>query len=238
MLSTQSLIRITCYAVLSEVIYQVSKRIYCKFKKKISPDSVTYSLMQIYKDDASSNCFNKVVFFPDPGLVCRRTVSGRICKDKKCCAIHDQTSLNSLINVLKLSKHSLDICVYMITCSVLGDAIIESHENGVIVRIITESRNSGEEGEVLGSQIGKLRAEGVAVRCQSNSFWMHHKFVVADKEILVNGSFNWTNQAVMGNSENLIITNEGSLVKPFIAEFQKIWNNLSPADSTKDETLK
>ncbi|GFV51802.1 mitochondrial cardiolipin hydrolase [Trichonephila clavipes] len=126
----------------------------------------------------------------------------------------------------------------MITCSVLGDAIIESHENGVIVRIITESRNSGEEGEVLGSQIGKLRAEGVAVRCQSNSFWMHHKFVVADKEILVNGSFNWTNQAVMGNSENLIITNEGSLVKPFIAEFQKIWNNLSPADSTKDETPK
>ncbi|GFR14014.1 mitochondrial cardiolipin hydrolase [Trichonephila clavata] len=84
----------------------------------------------------------------------------------------------------------------------------------------------------------ELKNRGVAVRCQSNSFWMHHKFVIADKEILVNGSFNWTNQAVMGNSENLIITNEENLVKPFIAEFQKIWNNLSPADSTKDETPK
>ncbi|GFT45539.1 mitochondrial cardiolipin hydrolase [Nephila pilipes] len=168
----------------------------------------------------------------NPGLVCRRTLSGRTCKDKNCCAMHNETSLSCLVNVLKFSKKTLDICVYMITCSILGDAIIESHERGVIVRVITESRNSGEEGEVCGSQIGRLRAAGISVRCQSNSFWMHHKFMIADKEILVNGSFNWTNQAVMGNSENLIITSKDNLVKPFITEFQKIWNKLSPTDST------
>ncbi|GIX85475.1 mitochondrial cardiolipin hydrolase [Caerostris extrusa] len=184
--------------------------------------------MQHYKYDNSIENFNKVIFFPDPGIVCRRTASGRICKDKKCCAVHEETSLNHLLNVLKFSKQSVDVCVYMITCSILSEALVECHERGIKVRIITEMRNSGEEGEVIGSQIGKLRAIGISVRCRSSSFWMHHKFVVADNEILVNGSFNWTNQAVMGNFENLLITSDDNLVKPYIIEFQRLWNLLEP----------
>lgn len=59
---------------------------------------------------------------------------------------------------------------------------------------------------------------------------MHHKFLVADNEILVNGSFNWTNQAVMGNFENLVITSENNLVNPFVEEFQRLWDKLAPID--------
>lgn len=66
---------------------------------------------------------------------------------------------------------------------------------------------------------------------------MHHKFLIADNEILVNGSFNWTNQAVMGNSENLIITNEKCLVSPFISEFQKLWDELNTQDVLEDEDI-
>ncbi|CAL1280208.1 unnamed protein product [Larinioides sclopetarius] len=66
---------------------------------------------------------------------------------------------------------------------------------------------------------------------------MHHKFLVADNEVLVNGSFNWTNQAVMGNYENLIITSEETLVQPFIMEFQKLWDHLATTSDVKEESL-
>lgn len=67
---------------------------------------------------------------------------------------------------------------------------------------------------------------------------MHHKFLIADNEVLVNGSFNWTNQAVMGNSENLIITNEKSLVTPFVLEFQKLWDDLNFQGILEDDDIK
>ena len=35
---------------------------------------------------------------------------------------------------------------------------------------------------------------------------MHHKFALIDNQILLNGSFNWTERAVWENCENLVIT--------------------------------
>ena len=38
----------------------------------------------------------------------------------------------------------------------------------------------------------------------NKSFHMHNKFAIIDKFVLLTGSFNWTEQAVYGNQENLI----------------------------------
>lgn len=41
---------------------------------------------------------------------------------------------------------------------------------------------------------------------------MHHKYAVIDSRLLINGSFNWTRQAVLYNQENTVITDNGFLV--------------------------
>lgn len=228
MLKLDTLVKFTCIAVLSEVLYHVSRRMYLKYRRASSCGSLTNSLKKRYsQEDEISEAFHKVLFFPDAGIACRRERVGRVCKDKSCSAVHEDTSLSVLLNLISFTCKTLDVCVYMITSAVLKDALVECHERGTVVRVITEERNSGEEGEMVGSQIGKLRAAGIAVRCSCTSFWMHHKFLIADGEVLVNGSFNWTNQAVMGNLENLIITNEKQLVHPFVAEFQNLWEKLA-----------
>ncbi|XP_015921194.1 mitochondrial cardiolipin hydrolase [Parasteatoda tepidariorum] len=222
---TNTLVSLTCVAVLSEVAYQVYKR----FKRRHTKGSLTNALIQCYKLANETEQLNKVLFFPDPGYVCRRTLSGRECRNKNCFAAHDDTSLCCLLKVLQLCKVKVDVCVYMMTCSILADSLVQcSEERGVAVRVITEEKNSGEEGgEMIGAQIGKLRSAGIAVQCSSSSYWMHHKFLVADDEVLVNGSFNWTNQAVLGNFENLIVTSERDLVQPFVTEFERLWEKLS-----------
>ena len=52
---------------------------------------------------------------------------------------------------------------------------------------------------------------------------MHHKFVIVDGYLLINGSFNWTRQAITGNHENILITDDSQLVRPYKQEFEKLW---------------
>ncbi|XP_063615208.1 uncharacterized protein LOC134788263 [Penaeus indicus] len=45
----------------------------------------------------------------------------------------------------------------------------------------------------------------------------------AEDGVLMNGSFNWTWGAVVGNNENVVITNEPELVWHFAGEFENMW---------------
>lgn len=62
---------------------------------------------------------------------------------------------------------------------------------------------------------------------------MHHKFVIIDNNILITGSINWTMTAFFGNFENIMVTNEAALVKPFADEFERIWTMLDVAAMEK-----
>ena len=64
---------------------------------------------------------------------------------------------------------------------------------------------------------------GVPVRGRKQEHHMHHKFVIIDSSILLNGSFNWTQTAVTGNNENVIITSNKHVVAEFVNEFSKLW---------------
>lgn len=57
---------------------------------------------------------------------------------------------------------------------------------------------------------------------------MHHKFVIIDKETVMNGSFNWTRSAITANNENVLITNNPEVVKPYMEEFEKLWRYFEP----------
>jgi cardiolipin hydrolase len=48
-------------------------------------------------------------------------------------------------------------------------------------------------------------------------------FCTVDSTLLINGSFNWTSSAVMGNNENVVVTNNPDIVDKFVAEFDRLW---------------
>lgn len=52
---------------------------------------------------------------------------------------------------------------------------------------------------------------------------MHHKFALLDNRKLITGSLNWTLTAVQSNKENVIVTEEPELVRPYEDEFNKLW---------------
>lgn len=51
----------------------------------------------------------------------------------------------------------------------------------------------------------------------------HHKFAVIDGVTLINGSFNWTRQAVLHNQENVVIVRNPQLAARFTQQFEHLW---------------
>ena len=117
------------------------------------------------------------------------------------------------------ARHCIDVCVFTISDNKISRELINAHSRGVIVRIITDNLKS----EDLGSDINDMERAGISVKMDRSDSHMHHKFAIFDKRTLVNGSFNWTRSASLQNQENLVVTDERSLIQQFSDEFERLW---------------
>jgi len=73
-----------------------------------------------------------------------------------------------------------------------------------------------------------LRNAGIPVRVDLSECYMHHKFAVFDRAVLLSGSYNWTRTAAERNSENVLVTDEPVLVKAFVNTFEGLWRQWAP----------
>lgn len=153
---------------------------------------------------AQTGPINKVIFFPE--------------KDSK-----NLPNLHEFLSYLGSAQSTLEICVFTITDDRISREIIRSKAKGVKVRVITDD----EQSKAQGSDIDSFRKAGIEVKMDSSPFHMHHKFAVIDKQLLLNGSFNWTHGASTNNCENIMITNNSEFVKSFENHFEEMWADKS-----------
>ncbi|XP_061766230.1 mitochondrial cardiolipin hydrolase isoform X3 [Nerophis ophidion] len=118
-------------------------------------------------------------------------------------------------------------CVEHVFSPASPQAVLELHRRRITVRILVDKHYS----VINGSQIGALRKAGICVRNVGRYVHMHHKFAVVDNRLLITGSLNWTLAAVQSNSENIIITEEPALVRPYIREFSRLWADNDPSEN-------
>ena len=87
------------------------------------------------------------------------------------------------------------------------------------------------------SNVYTLASLGIKVKIDDSSrYHMHHKFCVIDKSVVVTGSFNWTDQAVNHNQENLLFIENKELAFKYSNEFEKLWNDFEIV-VTKEKAL-
>ena len=51
---------------------------------------------------------------------------------------------------------------------------------------------------------------------------MHHKVIIIDSQIVIAGSFNFSDNAVHSNDENLVIIKDPDLAAQYLAEFARV----------------
>lgn len=128
----------------------------------------------------------------------------------------------TIIQQIDRAISQLKICVFTISDDKITNAIITAHKKGVDIKIITDNDKSLD----LGSDIERLANDGIRIKMDNTSNHMHHKFMVADERMALTGSYNWTQSAARFNHENIMLTSEAGIIKSFLNEFDKLWNEM------------
>ncbi len=130
--------------------------------------------------------------------------------------------LHRIRQLIGEAQHTLDICIFTITDNRIVTKLEEAHRKGIKIRIISDDLKSDD----LGSDMDRLERLGIPCRYDRTDAHMHHKFAIADANILLTGSYNWTRSASTQNNENILVTNNRKLTLSFQQEFARLWNSL------------
>nr|XP_034180799.1 mitochondrial cardiolipin hydrolase [Osmia lignaria] len=213
-------------ALVSELVWQLYKR----FHDLWTNTTNTCRISQADVNEPKQN-ISEVMFFTKDSSLCRaHATSEEVCPKNNCPVRY----FRNLENYINQAKESLDICMYMLTSQFLSTAIVNARKRGVIVRMILDKNMAQNDA----TQLALFYSNSVSLRVQQLDVLMHHKFMIVDKEVLITGSMNWTMSAFFGNFDNILVTNQRSLVEPFVDEFDKLWEIFqSPICPELQETL-
>lgn len=126
--------------------------------------------------------------------------------------------------LLRKSHTTVDICVFTLTDDRIAEVVIDTAARGVKIRIISDNDKSLD----LGSDMRRLHSAGILVRLDKTPNHMHHKFAVFDGKIVASGSYNWTRSASEDNEENIVVTNDQTIVQAFHGQFDRLWTHMLP----------
>lgn len=133
-----------------------------------------------------------------------------------------EACLNTLVNHFRSARRSVDFCVFTLSDDRIAHEVLAAHTRGVALRFITDNDKETDSG----SDVARLRAAGVPTVVDRTSAHMHHKFAIFDGQWLLNGSYNWTRSACAHNEENLVATNDATLLLQFQEVFEQLWRQL------------
>lgn len=138
--------------------------------------------------------------------------------------------LNAIISAIELTEKTMKICVFTISDDRITEAIIRAYRRGISIKIITDNYKLHD----LGSDIKELATIGLDVWVDNTKNHMHHKFAIFDEVRVLTGSYNWTRSAALYNHENIVITDNLSIVQDFSREFDKLWGTMVKYNPEED----
>jgi mitochondrial cardiolipin hydrolase len=128
------------------------------------------------------------------------------------------------VSLIDHAHGSVDVCVFTISDDRISRALVAAHRRGALVRVITDDEKSFDRG----SDVAELARSGIEVRLDNSEHYMHHKFALFDRRLLLTGSYNWTRSAAEHNQENLIVSDDRRLLGAFQVAFDGLWEQFRP----------
>jgi phosphatidylserine/phosphatidylglycerophosphate/cardiolipin synthase-like enzyme len=126
-----------------------------------------------------------------------------------------------VIELIRGARKSIHFLAFSFTSAPITDAMLERFADGVAVAGVIETTQAKSNS---GAQWNALRLGGAAVYLDANPRNMHHKVIVIDGEIVITGSYNFSESAESKNDEDLLIIWNAGWAGVFEKEFQRIYD--------------
>ena len=135
-------------------------------------------------------------------------------------------------DLIKGAKHSLRVMMFEMTyyknragspTNVLMQELISARKRGVKVEVILEMKEGEDRTTKNNRQSGKILSEGgVTVIYDSPSQTTHTKVLIADDQLVLLGSTNWTYSALTNNNEVSVLIRSKEIAKDLTGYFNKV----------------
>lgn len=129
-----------------------------------------------------------------------------------------------LIRYLDGAKKSIQVMTYSFTYLEIAEALARAAKRGVEVQVIQDGPTAANNFDV----IPVLLKGGVTIRGNKAHRIFHHKVMIIDGDIVVTGSYNFTNSAEKSNAENMIILRSAPLAQQYYKNFISHWERSYP----------
>lgn len=122
-----------------------------------------------------------------------------------------------VVRLIDGARESVDVCVFELSLLPVAQALVRAHARKVAVRVVHDDRVEGDPALEL------LRKNGVPLRSDARSAYMHNKFLVVDREQVWCGSTNLSRSGVYESDNNAVLVRSRPLAARFRREFEEMY---------------
>jgi phosphatidylserine/phosphatidylglycerophosphate/cardiolipin synthase-like enzyme len=131
----------------------------------------------------------------------------------------DDGVLAALVPVLESAQESIYFLAYSFTSNQLGEIVRQQAEAELMIGGVMDDEQVRSN---QGTEFDPFRQADLDVRIDGIDGLMHHKVFIVDEQIVVMGSYNFSQNAEERNDENLLIIYDPVIAEQFIFEFQRV----------------
>ena len=132
---------------------------------------------------------------------------------------HFQDIQNRILTALDNSRVSIWLAMAWFTNAAIFNKLVEKSNQGIDVELVIYddgvNRTHGVDFSLLNHSLVRATRGGT----------MHNKFCVIDNQIVITGSYNWTNNAEFRNDENITIERDPTQATTYSEEFRRLKPN-------------
>lgn len=136
----------------------------------------------------------------------------------------DRRAVASVLGFIGKTRADLDVAVYSITHPTIATALVDAHNRGVRVRVLTDKVQAASRYAL--DEL--MEAAGIEVRRDREGGSMHLKMAISDGIAVGFGSFNWTRNAERRNREIWAVIRDSASVNRCAREFAEAWEANAP----------
>lgn len=125
-----------------------------------------------------------------------------------------------IADFIRTAERTLDIAAFELNSEVITEAIIDAHERGVTVRMVTDRDHGLNDDD---STFAEIQAVGIPVVDDARSGLMHNKFIVIDGLRVLTGATNFTMNGLYRNDNNFIIVRSRPAAESYTEEFEEMF---------------
>jgi len=169
---------------------------------------------------ASAEARKRILAAPETGQTFDVAATGRV----EVAFSPNEGSQALVLKVIDSAKAELLVMSYSFTSAPVVEALLKAKKRGVDVHLVADQKNNTSE-----DRSGKARAAlsalvnaGVDVRTISVYPIHHDKVIIADRETVEMGSYNYSDAAAHKNSENVLVNwRNPELAKVYMKHFER-----------------